>query len=59
MGKYLVGDIVDTKYGMARIEKVWSLNKQITVFEVIFLQTLKKKEIYYGDMKEVILKSIL
>lgn len=54
MGKYLVGDLVDTKYGMARIEKVWKLNKQITVFKVMFIRTHTKKEIYYGEINKVL-----
>ena len=54
MGQYLVGDLVDTKYGMARIEKVRKLNKQITVFKVMFIRTHTKKEIYYGEINKVL-----
>ena len=54
MSKYLVGDLIDTKHGMARIEKVWELNKQITVFEVMFIRTHTKKEIYYGEINKVL-----
>ena len=54
MGHYLVGDLVDTKYGMAIIEKVWKLNKQITVFKVMFIPTRTTKEIYYGEINKVL-----
>ena len=53
MGRYEVGDYVETRYGLRRITKVWALNNKITVFETIDVNG-NKKELFYGDIIKII-----
>ena len=48
--KYNVNDLVRTKYGAGEIRKIWSLNDNITVFEVYLLRQHAIKTLFYGEL---------
>ena len=48
--KYNVNDLVRTKYGAGEIKKIWSLNDNITVFEVYLLRQHAMKTLFYGEL---------
>lgn len=50
MGKYQIGDYVETKHGVRKIIEIYPLNKIITVFKVIDVNG-NKSEIFYGEIQ--------
>jgi len=57
MCRYKVLDYVETTKGIGQIEKIWSLNDIVTVFEVR-MENGKKVDIFYGEIKAVLNKNI-
>ena len=55
MCRYKVLDYVETTKGIGQIEKIWSLNDIVTVFEVR-MENGKKVDIFYGEIKAVLNK---
>ncbi len=47
---YKVNDVVRTKFGAGQIRKIWSLNKNITVFEVYLYRERKVKSMFFGEL---------
>ena len=57
MCRYKVLDYVETTKGIGQIEKIWSLNDKVTVFEVR-MENSKKVNIFYGEILAVLNKNI-
>lgn len=58
---YKEGTIVMSKYGYARIERIWSLNSMITVYETVLIERVlgsifekkSKKTLFYGEIAPI------